>query len=280
MDLTEKEIKHHSSSSIPVEIEPSEEYKLKRQQLLNTFVAKNVGRGIWNMFMTLVFALRYNIPEKYTTYQCISLINYNFMRYCKEIYCLVCRNHAARYISNNKIVQRLRDIQNLEDPDKDNKLIFEYFNWLYNFRNSANSYANKAHPEFEDVLRFFNGEESGISHEDFCYAKIKDGIWHCIFLLATKSSQTDEIKATYFLIVNYFKYLPLKQKQIFDEAKLKYNFMQVLEDDNSDEANCIYFFEWIYIMYKLLNEEYETYEKELLEDVYYNMTFCSTSCGH
>ena len=278
----EKSIKHHTSNTNSIETEKDENHKREREELLNSFVAKNVGRGIWTMFMTIVFMLKNNIPQGYSALQCISIIHYVFMHYCKDIYCLICRAHAARYISNHKIIDKLYEINNsMEDEqDRDHLVLYTYFVWLYDFRNSANSFANKANPELDDVIRFFNGEESTIKSEDFSYEKLKDGIWHCIFVLVAKCSTIQQVRAVYFVICNYFKFLPLRQKQYYIEFKEKYDFSIVLEDYEATAENvCVAFFEWTYMLYEHVNVGYKIYSEDIIKDVNYNSTFCTKKCG-
>lgn len=279
-------IKHHNSNSLSVEFQSklTSEYKSEKDELLDTFAAKHVGRGIWNMFMTLVFMLKFGLPDGHSALECVSLIHYNFLHYCRDIYCLVCRVHAAKFISNHKITEKLYELnREIEDEDEKNSLIiYEYFNWFYTFRNSANSFANKQGPEFNDVIRFFSGEESSINNEDFTYDKIHVGIWHCFFILITRCYNKDHVKATYFLIGNYMKFLPTLQKNLYLEFKARNNFLELISDEElTSEELCVDLFDWTYALYNFINSnsEMKVFSKDAVSDAYYNMAFCSSSCG-
>lgn len=273
-------------SSIPAKFDSqlSTEEMEEMEELLETFAAKYVGRGIWNMFMTLVFNLKFKIPAGYTAMNCITIIHYNFMHYCRDIYCLICRVHAAKYIANHKIIERLFDISKSDMDEKEKNLLitYEYFVWFYNFRNSANSFAEKTPPELEEVIRHFNGDSSTINPSDFDYENIHYGIWHCIFLLITKCFQLDQIKAVYFIIVNYMKYLPEKQKAIFNEFRKQNDVTELFDDDSIQmEDLCISFFEWAYVLYSEMNGQsgLRVFSENVVRDAYYNISFCTKACG-
>lgn len=279
-------IKHYKSNSIPIEKESklSDKHKSEKEELLDTFTAKYVGRGIWNMFMTLVFNLKFGLPEKTSAFSCISIIHHNFLMYCKDIYCLVCRGHAAKYITKHKIIDRLDEIdKNVEDEQEKTALItYEYFNWFYNFRNSANSFANKQPPELNDVIRFFSGDESSIEEDDFTYDKIQTGIWHCFFILITRCYTKDHVSATFFLIANYMKFIPEKQKNLYLEFRARNDFLEIMSDpEMTSEELCVELFEWSYALYNFVNSnsDIRVFNKDVISDAYYNMAYCSHACG-
>ena len=98
-----------------------------------------VGRGQWHVIHTLA-SIANTIDERRMVIWVIKTIVNNLR-------CASCLEHAIKYLKDNPM-------DNLERNSID------LFRYTYNFHKSANEYANKTSPSFEEVRVFYyeNGE--------------------------------------------------------------------------------------------------------------------------
>lgn len=245
----------------------------EKKDLLEFFKAKYM-RGIWHMFMTMVYNISMYHSLDYEPIKCICIIHFCFMYYCKDIYCMICRGHAAEFISKNQIIDAVYNCEN------DDEMIFIYFEWFYRFRNAANSHLGKIGPPFREAINFFSGEHSQIDKTDFEYPKIQNGIWHVLFMIATKCHQLEHVRIIYFFIKTYMNFLPLEQKNFYEQFKFENNFELALHSSDSVESICVAFFDWIYELYRFINlkSDIRVFSKKVLKEAYYNISFCDHEC--
>lgn len=250
----------------------SETQSQQKEEILKSFEAKFVGRGVWNMFMTLVFDI--DNFSHHNTLSKIKIIHFAFLLYCKNIYCGICREHASEFIKNNTIIENISNMC-------DKRMVFEYFKWFYLFRNSANKNNGITPPSYSDVIDYFNGDFiQQIPVSDFVYEKIENGVWHCLFILVTKCHELNHVHAIYYIICCYMKRLPYKQLNLYKTFVENHDF-KVAFEDKCVENICIAFFDWLYALYRFINSrsDINVYDKDIIRDAYYNIGTCDKSCG-
>ncbi len=246
----------------------------QRDEMKENWKASKVGRGIWNMFMTVI----YNIVKinlfNLTVLQKFAAINYCFTTYCKDAYCLKCREHAIKFLNKRDIVSVIHK------QKKDREIRDVYFSWIYNFRVSANKNAGHESPSEEEAIDYFAGHESNINPSDFDYELIENGVFHCLFILTTECHRKEHVNAVYVLISMYMPYLPKIQRKLYNTYISNNDFSQALKDDISTDDLCISLFDWIYSMYKFINTSsgVKIYSKRVIRDAYYNISYCSKGC--
>lgn len=299
-------------------ISHEEEIYDEKQELLDTFKAGSVGRGVWFVMEKLVSMLLLGqMYEGFTDKFHLLTIHSCFMMYCENIYCLVCRHHAAEYIGTTRIIRTI--------TSGDKRIVQNYFEWLYNFHKLANHNAKKESPPLRDVMNFYLGEwsrtqsvhqvvenpiqnssvrqeakgsgqeawigtagdalskttTSSINENVFTYDRIQVGVWHFFFMLATKCHQAGQVSAVYYLLLQFMSSLSGRPGALFREFTEKHKFTDaLLKNDINIQELCISFFDWIYALHSYMNTKMgiKVYDQELMKDTYYNLEFCDRDC--
>lgn len=237
---------------------------MDNKELLETFKAKYVGRGVWFTVTEMITCV---ILKKFTLlfdkqFQ-IKTIHLFFMLYCQNIYCLICRYHAANFIKSNP--------KDLSSP-------LAYFWWICKFHRAANINAGKTSPD-DKIINDIYLKGNGSSELNYHTCQI--GIWHFFFIVATKCVNRGQIIAFYYLIIEFMANSFEEQKQLFIEFASEHKFSEALSTDDMTEIDlCISFFEWIYAMYAFINERSneKVYSLELIKYTYYNLEYCTDKC--
>jgi hypothetical protein len=233
-------------------------------ELLETFKAKYSGRGVWYTIFTLVSCLilnkfRISFPKHFQ----LKTIHLFFMIYCQNIYCLICRHHAADFM--------------LENP-KDLSSAINYFKWLYKFHKAANINSGKTSPSYSYVERIYLGEEGDTMLN---YHDCQVGIWHFFFIVSTKCTNRGQIVAFYYIILEFMCNTFPEQSDMFKEFSEENKFTDALSMDNIDDVDlCMIFFEWLYALYSFINtrSNEKVYDIETIKNTYYNLEYCTESC--
>lgn len=243
-------------------------------EILDTFKAKHVGRGIWHVEHTLSACFVNQNGDISNLHNKIMTVYMCFIVYCKFIYCGICRHHAAGQIHETSITSII------ESPDSNTPNIL--FDWFYDFHRAANIHAGKSSPSREDVREFFiEGKENSIKRSNYSYDKIHTGIWHLFFLLSTKCHSHEQIACVYYLMLEYMPHLPQPQKTYFAQFCEKHRFTEALNDLTlPNEVLCICFFDWIHAMYEDMNKRsnVKVYPLEKLKNIYFYLDVCNKDC--
>lgn len=252
-----------------------EETNTEKQELLDTFKAKSVGRGIWHVMHKLVAMLI--LGQLFNGFDVefqVLTIHLCFMMYCEYIYCLICRHHAAEFIGSNPILPFLNTKKDISAQI--------YFEWLYNFHKAANHNANKNSPAMRDVINFYLGSGiTTINEDELKYKDIQVGIWHFFFMLVTKCHQSGQISAVYYLLSQFMSSLPGREGSLFRDFAEKHKFTDaLLKEGISNQELCMSFFDWIYALHSDMNTKlgFKVYSLDLMKDAYYNLEFCDNNC--
>jgi hypothetical protein len=237
----------------------------EKDELLETFKAKNVGRGVWYLLHSQIsFIIKNEDESDISNLMLTQTLHGFFMIYCENIYCSICSKHALEYISKNKIDNELKN------PIK-------YFEWLHDFHTHANLNSGREFTKrsLEHVKMHYLTEPI---FNDLTYDKIQIGVWHFIFMLTTKCKHKGYILALYTLVINTLSNID-EIKDVFIEYLSKYNFLDVFEDDVDDELSDL-LFEYLYSVYKTINIKLniKIYDLDLLKVVYYNLDSCDKDC--
>lgn len=249
----------------------------ERQELLDTFKASSVGRGIWYIQHVMSASIIKQVNDIVTTSNKLMTVYMTFIVYCRFIYCGFCRNHAAEQIQRTSISS---EIQN---PNRNTPFLL--FRWFYNFHKAANAHAKKKSPTEKDVVNYFmyDIKDGPIKDSDFSYKKIQCGMWHYFFLLASKCHSHEQISCIYFIMLEFMPHLQTQQRNIFISFCSKHRFTEALNDfDLPNEQLCISFFDWIYAMYAEMQTDagIKVYDIDLVKDVYFNLESCNKDCEH
>jgi len=249
-----------------------------KEQILETFKAKFVGRGVWNVLHTLTANVNNN-DSIYTKKYLIILINEFFLIYCENIYCQSCRQHASEFISKYPIYNIFEN-----NEIEDDKYPILYLEWLVKFHNHANNHAG--HLEVIDIdvvidYYIIGNNNEFIKNSDFEFINIENGMWHFFFLCSSKILKFNQISSFHYLILQFMKTLPYPQKYYFNEFIVKHKFTDALTHNDINESDlCIVFFEWIYELYSYINKKsnLNVFPFKLIKETYYTIDFCDNSC--
>ena len=112
---------------------------------INDFKSTETGRGQWHVFHT--------ISSKASSIEERKMVIWTIKVVVNNLRCAICLEHATKYLKENPM-------DNLERSNID------LFKYIYNFHKSANEYAGKTSPSFEEVRKFYyeNGERCLISN--------------------------------------------------------------------------------------------------------------------
>lgn len=288
MDKQEGSKKQNMMSKLKKITVTHEQNKIKsvtgiKNEITESFKAKEVGRGIWFVITTLISSLILNKSKENdkTLFHKMNGIYISFIIYCKYIYCGHCRDHAAIYIKEHPMSDKLNNTSG----------IISLFNWIYNFHKSANEKRPNNDiktPDIVDVKNYyldgyreFSKSLSMIKDSDFEYNLIEKGIWHYFFLLITKCTTRSHINLIYYLILEFMPNLPHKQYTLFYEFCNKHRFTEALNDDTiTDDYLIVCLFDWFYSMYSFINTKSDltVYSKENLRQVYFYLDVCREDC--
>lgn len=232
--------------------------------ILETFKAKYVGRGVWYTVTKMVSCIilgKFSLTAS-KIFQ-LRTVHLFFMIYCQNIYCLICRYHAADFIYANP--------KNLESP-------FEYFIWLYNFHKAANNNAKKSSPSFKRIKNIYIDEEGD---SELNFHDCQNGIWHFLFIVATKCTDKGQIVALYYLIIEFMSNIFMEQRIMFGEFADKHKFTDALAAKEISEIDlCRSLFDWIYALYADINSKSgeKVYDIETIRSTYYSLEYCTDNC--
>lgn len=189
------------------------------------------------------------------------------MTYCKNMFCNVCKHHAADHILSNP--------PNLYS-------FMTFFDWLINFHNNASIHSGKkmeSHELIKDI--YFYKKFS----KDLTFNKCSNGVFHFLFLVCTKIENKEEIFYLYILTHIFFENFIYDDKghdkDSFNKFITTYNFEEFLKTENLD---FIYmrtsFFCWLYMLYKTINESkgIEVYDFDTVSKSYFEMKTCDLNC--
>ena len=101
---------------------------------INDFKPEFVGRGQWHVMHTLASKTK-TIDERKMVIMAIKTI-------VENLRCNACLKHALKYMNEHPI-------DGLEYSNTD------LFKYLYDFHVSANKYAGKSSPSYEDIRKFY-----------------------------------------------------------------------------------------------------------------------------
>lgn len=232
--------------------------------ILETFKAKYVGRGVWYtiaMMVTCIYLNKFTIS--FNKYFQIKTVHLFFMIYCQHIFCLICRHHAADFM--------------IENP-KDLSSPLSYFKWIYKFHKAANINAGKTSPSYLYVENIYLKEKGD---PELNYHDCQIGIWHFLFIVATKCTNRGQIIAFYYLIIEFMSNIFPEQQLMFNEFTKNHMFSEALSiEDLNDIDLCISFFEWIYALYYYINTKSNenTYDITTIKNTYYKLEYCTDKC--
>lgn len=248
--------------------------KTEREELLETFKSRYVGRGVWKIQHKLSSKLikkDYNLSVDreflLETYHTL------FVTYCRVMYCLICRHHAADVMIKNPG----SIIVTSPDPAK----YHQYFEWLYNFHVKANQNAEKGSPDFQNVYGYYVEGKNTLNPSDLEYDRVQNGYWHYFFLLTTKSSRRGHATAIYYLILEIFDDAEEPVHEVFREFIMKHRFTTALKDSDISETElCSVLFDWIYALYKEMNEftGNRVFSRDTVRETYYTLEYCMEDC--
>ena len=262
------------------------EFEKDHKEMLESFKAKSVGRGVWYVQHKLCSRVIKDEMKDHPSIFLIQTMYTLFLMYCYAIFCLYCREHAAEFIKQNPF---------LDEIDNEDDLPIRYFNWLWRFHSRANQNARMAGsatlespPEIEVYNYFVNGKSDKsdksdklIKDENYRYELIQVGFWHYFYLVSISCHNWGHIAGLFYMLNQFMVELPEKQREIFRDFSEKHKFADALYDHEIEIHDlCIALFEWIYALQTQINASIgiKIYSLKLTKEVYFNLEYCDSSC--